>query len=81
MSSTNAMVKHYGTVANYKVAEGKCVKLKYRGSVEETILDILGGIRSTLTYIGASKMEQVFEKAAFIKVNNVANTIYNGREI
>jgi len=81
MSSSNAMVKHYGGVANYRVAEGKCVKLKHRGAVEQTILDTLGGIRSTLTYIGASKMEQVFEKAAFIKVNNVANTIYNGREI
>lgn len=81
MSSSNAMVKHYGSVANYRVAEGKCVKLKHRGAVEQTILDTLGGIRSTLTYIGAAKMDEVYEKAKFIKVNNVANTIYNGREI
>lgn len=81
MSSSNAMVKHYGGVANYRVAEGKCVKLKHRGPVDQTIMDILGGIRSTLTYIGAAKMEQVSEKATFIKVNNVANTIYNGREV
>ena len=81
MSSSNAMMKHYGSVANYRVAEGKCVKLKHRGSVEQTILDILGGIRSTLTYIGAAKMEEVADKATFIKVNNVANTIYNGREV
>ena len=81
MSSSNAMVKHYGGVANYRVAEGKCVKLKYRGDVEQTILDTLGGVRSTLTYIGAAKMEEVFDKATFIKVNNVANTIYNGREL
>ena len=81
MSSSNAMVKHYGGVANYRVAEGKCVKLKHRGNVEKTILDILGGIRSTLTYIGATHMKEVFDKATFIRVNNVANTIYNGREI
>jgi GMP reductase len=81
MSSSIAMVKHYGSVANYRVAEGKCVKLKHRGAVEQTILDILGGIRSTLTYIGAAKMEEVEEKATFIKVNNVANAIYNGREM
>lgn len=81
MSSSNAMIKHYGGVANYRVAEGKCVKLKHRGRVEKTIVDILGGIRSTLTYIGAEKMDQVYEKTTFIKVNNVANTIYNGREV
>jgi GMP reductase len=81
MSSSNAMIKHYGSVSNYRVAEGKCVKLKHRGAVEQTILDILGGIRSTLTYVGAAKMEDVFNNATFIKVNNVANTIYNGREV
>jgi GMP reductase len=81
MSSSNAMIKHYGSVSNYRVAEGKCVKLKHRGSVDQTISDILGGIRSTLTYIGAAKMEQVADNAMFIKVNNVANTIYNGREV
>jgi GMP reductase len=81
MSSTNAMDKHYGGVATYKVSEGKCVKLKSKGPVKKTIQDILGGIRSTLTYIGADKMDKVYENARFIKVNNVANNIYNGKEI
>ena len=81
MSSSNAMQKHYGGVANYRVAEGKCVRLKHRGNIEQTILNILGGIRSTLTYIGAARMDEVFEKSTFIRVNNVANTIYNGKEI
>lgn len=81
MSSSNAMQKHYGGVANYRVAEGKCVRLKHRGNVEQTIMNILGGVRSTLTYIGAARMEEVYERSTFIRVNNVANAIYNGKEV
>jgi GMP reductase len=81
MSSSNAMNTHYGSVAKHRSSEGKCVKIKYRGSVEETILDILGGIRSTMTYVGAKKLEELQTKTTFIRVNNTVNKIYNGKEI
>ena len=81
MSSKNAMAKHHGGMAKYRSAEGKCVRLKYRGDVSNTINNILGGIRSTMTYIGAKRMKDISKCASFIRVNNQVNTIYNGKEI
>ena len=53
MSSTLAMMKHDGYVAEYRASEGKVVSLPYRGAIASTIGDVLGGIRSTCTYVGA----------------------------
>lgn len=80
MSSSKAMNDHHGGVANYRSAEGKCVKILYKGPVKDTILNILGGIRSTMTYIGASKIKQIPKCAHFMRVNNQVNKIYSGLE-
>lgn len=80
MSSANAMNKYHGGVAHYRSAEGKCVKLPYKGSVNDTILNILGGVRSTMTYIGAKKIKYIPRSASFIRVNNIVNKIYSGLE-
>ena len=77
MSSANAMNKYHGGVAHYRSAEGKCVKIPYKGDVSETILNILGGIRSTMTYIGSHKIKDVPKCANFIRVNNIVNKIYS----
>jgi GMP reductase len=53
MSSSVAMKRHSGGVAEYRASEGKAVTLPYRGPVAETIADILGGLRSACTYVGA----------------------------
>lgn len=76
MSSSHAMEKHYGGVAHYRSSEGKVVKIPYRGPVEVTIKDILGGIRSCMTYIGARKLKHIPKCATFIKVNNQVNKIF-----
>jgi GMP reductase len=81
MSSTTAMNKYSGGVARYRSSEGKTVKLDYRGPVDNTILDIMGGIRSSMTYIGAKKIKDIPKCATFIRVNRQLNQIYNGREI
>jgi GMP reductase len=80
MSSNQAMQKRYNGVADYKVEEGKCVKIKYKGPVLNTIISILGGIRSTMTYIGAKYMDEIYEKTEFIRVKNIANQIYNNNQ-
>ena len=77
MSSSNAMNKYSGGVAKYKSAEGKCVKLKHRGPIEDTIDNILGGLRSTMTYIGARALKDIGKCASFIRVNNQVNNMYN----
>lgn len=81
MSSETAMNKYSGGVANYRSSEGKTVKIEYRGKVENTILDIQGGIRSTMTYIGAKKIKDIPKCTTFIRVNRQLNQIYNGKEI
>ena len=53
MSSATAMDKHAGGVAEYRASEGKTVQVPFKGDVIYTVLDILGGIRSTCTYVGA----------------------------
>jgi GMP reductase len=47
------MDKHVGGVAEYRSSEGKAVTLPYRGLIKDTVNDILGGIRSSCTYVGA----------------------------
>jgi GMP reductase len=76
MSSDTAMNKYAGGVANYRSSEGKTVKILYKGDVINTINDLLGGIRSTLTYVGAKYLKELSKRTTFIKVNNQLNNIY-----
>ena len=76
MSSKTAMDKHAGGVAEYRASEGKTVEVPYRGLVENTIQDILGGIRSTCTYVGASKLKELSKRTTFIRVAEQENRVY-----
>ena len=76
MSSENAMNKHHNGVAEYRTAEGKCVTVPYKGSAENVLQDIYGGLRSACTYIGANKIKDFGKKTTFIQVNNTHNKIY-----
>jgi len=80
MSSQKAMEKHSGGVADYRASEGKIVSVPYRGSVENTILDILGGIRSTCTYVGAVKLKELSKRTTFVRVQEQHNTTF-GNEL
>ncbi|MFH1119984.1 MAG: GMP reductase [Bacteroidota bacterium] len=77
MSSATAMEKHMGGVADYRASEGKTVEVPYRGNVENTVLDILGGIRSTCTYVGASQLKELTKRTTFIRVAEQENRVYN----
>ena len=76
MSSTTAMDKHAGGVAEYRASEGKTVEVPYRGEVNETILDILGGLRSTCTYVGAARLKELTKRTTFIRVAEQENQVY-----
>lgn len=79
MSSKSAMDKYAGGVAQYRAAEGKTVLLPYRGSVEDTIQDILGGVRSTCTYVGAANLKELTKRTTFIRVQEQENNMF-GKE-
>jgi len=76
MSSDTAMKKHAGGVAEYRSSEGKTVKVPYRGPMDETIRDILGGIRSACTYVGASTVREMSKRTTFIRVTQQLNTVF-----
>lgn len=76
MSSQTAMDKHSGGVAEYRASEGKTVKVPYKGPVENTVKDILGGVRSTCTYVGAGKLKELSKRTTFIRVNEQENQVF-----
>merc|ERR1712176_223043 len=76
MSSDTAMKKHAGGVAEYRSSEGKTVKVPYRGPIDETIRDILGGVRSTCTYVGAAELRELPKRTTFIRVTQQLNTVF-----
>lgn len=81
MSSDTAMNQYYGGVATYRASEGKTVRIRYRGSVEGTVQEVLGGLRSACTYIGADKLKDFPKRTSFIRVSQQLNPVFTGLEI
>ncbi|MFL2493435.1 MAG: GMP reductase [Candidatus Thalassarchaeum sp.] len=76
MSSSKAMESHYGEVAKHRAPEGKEVRVPYRGPLEGTIQSILGGVRSTCSYVGARRIKDLPKCATFIRVTQTTNEVY-----
>jgi GMP reductase len=76
MSSDAANTKHFGGLKDYRSSEGREVLVPYRGAVADTIQNILGGIRSTCTYVGANQLKQLTKCTTFVRVNNQFNAVY-----
>ena len=76
MSSKAANDKHFGGLQEYRSSEGRDVMVPYRGPVETTVNDILGGIRSTCTYVGALKLKQLSKCATFVMCPDTHNRVY-----
>ena len=66
MSSTQAMTKHYGGVADYRTSEGKSILVEDRGPVKYTLNKMLGALRSTCTYINAKNIGEIHKNSRFI---------------
>jgi GMP reductase len=76
MSSKAANEKYNGGLGTYKAAEGKEVLVPYKGPVSEVVEDILGGLRSALTYTGSSKLSELTKRSSFVIVNNQHNRVF-----
>ena len=76
MSSDAANTKHFGGLKNYRSSEGREVLVPYRGAVARTVQDILGGVRSTCTYVGSNTLKSLSKCTTFIRVNNQYNKTY-----
>lgn len=73
MSSQLAMEKHYGKMEKYRSSEGRVIKVKLKGHLEDTVLDYLGGIRSTCAYINAHKIKHMSKCVTFVVVSQQLN--------
>lgn len=69
MSSHHAQQKHGNGKKNYRASEGKVEKVLYKGPVENVVQEILGGLRSCGTYIGAKYLKDFNKCAKFVRVN------------
>jgi GMP reductase len=76
MSSKAAMDLYNGGVANYRSSEGRQVKIKYRGPVSVTITDLLGGLRSACTYVGAAKLSDFKNRVKFVRCTDTHNRVF-----
>jgi GMP reductase len=76
MASRVAQEKHHGGLASYRAAEGKVVDVPYRGCVRETMDEIVGGVRSMMTYVDARSISDVAQNTTFVRVNNQTNNVY-----
>lgn len=77
MSSAVAMEKHAGGVAEYRASEGREVQVLYRGDVLDTVQDILGGLRSACTYVGAVTLKELSKRTTFVRVSQQLNTVFS----
>lgn len=73
MSSAEAMHKYRGRVAEYRASEGRSVNVPYRGPVRDTLQDILGGLRSACTYVGAARLKELSKRTTFVRVSQQLN--------
>jgi GMP reductase len=80
MSSQAANEKHFGGLKDYRASEGREVLIPYKGSVSDTVQDILGGLRSTCTYVGASTLKQLSKCTTFVRVTQQYNGVYENNK-
>ena len=77
MSSSSAQEKYYDKVVHYRASEGKLVKLKCKGPVEFTIREILGGLRSSHSYIGSTTIKNFPRCCTFVRCTQTTNEVFS----
>ena len=81
MASESAMSRHNVPHREYRGVEGKTVEVPYRGPVKDTLIDILSGVRSACTYLGAKRIKSLSKCATFVKVNSTHNKVFGDESI
>lgn len=80
MSSKSANEKHFGGLKEYRSSEGREVLIPFRGGVKNTIFNILGGLRSTCTYVGARELKHLSKCTTFVRCNNTHNRVFENKQ-
>jgi GMP reductase len=62
-----------GEIKSYRTSEGRHTRIPYKGPIQNTLDELLGGIRSGMTYTGSKSLKELYKRATFIRVNNQYN--------
>ena len=81
MSSKTANDKHFGGLKDYRSSEGRTVLVPYKGDVSEVVQNILGGLRSTCSYVGAQKLKDLPKCTTFVRCTQTHNTVHESTTI
>ena len=76
MSSHEAMSRFNGGKSDYRASEGRSVRVPYRGSVLDTVDEVLGGLRSACTYVGTERLKDFSKCCTFVRVNRTHNKVF-----
>lgn len=79
MSSEEAQEAHGGSLKDYRASEGKCIEVPYRGPVANTLQDMLGGLRSACTYIGARRLKDLPKCTTFVRCTQQENQVFSDK--
>jgi GMP reductase len=71
------MEKYAGGVADYRASEGRDVLVDHHGPVDGTVREILGGVRSACTYVGARKLKELTKRTTFVRVSGQMNSAFD----
>jgi GMP reductase len=77
MSSDTAQMRHEGQMRDYRASEGKTVEIEAKGDVQNTITEILGGLRSACTYVGAPSLKELSKRTTFVRVTQQLNPMFS----
>jgi IMP dehydrogenase len=68
MASREVADEHHGGIAEWKTAEGVSVTVPYRDDEEAIIADLVGGLRSGLTYAGSRTVRELQRKLNYVVI-------------
>jgi IMP dehydrogenase len=68
MASSEVQDDYHGGMAGWKTAEGVSVDVPFRENEEAVIADVIGGLRSGLTYGGADTIRELQRKLDYIRI-------------
>jgi len=68
MASQEALDKYHNGDSDYRASEGKCTEVSYKGPAKDVMKEILGGLRSACTYVGAKDLKDLPKCTTFIKL-------------
>jgi GMP reductase len=69
MSSKEANDKYNGGLSDYKASEGASVEIEYKGPIVNVLQEVIGGIRSSCAYVGATRLKDFSKCCTFIRIS------------